>query len=80
MSPGKLLRLIVAAGAAVAWSADNWASTNRLDTAHHSTLDLWFADLPTEACLDGAVIQFTFLWQEADRPEGRNFSVKVSGP
>ena len=80
MSPGKLLRLIVAAEATVAWSADNWAGTNRADTAHNSALNLWFADLPTEGCPDGAVIEFTFLWKEAKRSEGRNYSVKVSGP
>jgi glucoamylase len=80
MSAGKLLRLIVAADATVAWSADNWASTNRVDTTHNSALNVWFADLPTEGCLDGAVIEFTFLWKEAQRSEGRNYSVKVSGP
>ncbi len=80
MAPGKLLRLIVAADATVAWSADNWASTNRVDTAHNSALNVWFADLPTEGCPDGAVIEFTFLWKEAQCSEGRNYSVKVSGP
>ena len=80
MSHGKLLRLIVAADATVAWSADNWASTNKVDTTHNSALNVWFADLTTEGCLDGAVIEFTFLWKEAKRPEGRNYSVKVSGP
>jgi glucoamylase len=80
MSPGKLLRLIVAADATVIWSADNWKSTNRLDTAHNSALNVWFVDLPTEGYPDGAVIEFTFLWKEAKRPEGRNFSVRVSGP
>jgi glucoamylase len=80
MSPGKLLRLIVAADATVARSADNWGSTNRVDMTHNSALSVWFADLPTEGCSDGAVIEFTFLWKEAKRPEGRNYSVKVSGP
>jgi glucoamylase len=80
MSHGKLLRLIVAADATVAWSADNWASTNKVDTTHNSALNVWFADLPTEGCPDGAVIEFTFLWKEAKRPEGRNYSVRVSGP
>jgi glucoamylase len=80
MSPGKLLRLIVAAEATVAWSADNWAGTNRADTAHNSALNLWFADLPTEGCPVGAVIEFTFFWKEGQRSEGRNYSVKVSGP
>ena len=80
MSPGKLLRLIIAADATAAWSADNWATTSGVDTAHNSALNVWFADLPTEGCLDGAVIEFTFLWKEAKRPEGRNYSVKVSEP
>jgi glucoamylase len=80
ISPGKILRLIVAADATVAWSADNWASTNRMDTTHNSALNVWFADLPTEGCLDGAVIEFTFLWKEAKRSEGRSYSVRVSGP
>jgi glucoamylase len=80
MAPGKLLRLIVAADATVAWSADNWASTNRLETAHNSAVNVWFADLPTEGCSDGAVIEFTFFWKEAQRQEDRNYSVAVSGP
>jgi hypothetical protein len=41
---------------------------------------VWFADLFTEGCPDGAVVEFTFFWKEAQRSEGRNFSVKVSGP
>ena len=32
MSPGKILRLIVAADATVVWSADNWATTNQVET------------------------------------------------
>jgi glucoamylase len=80
MSSGKLLRLIVATDATVAWSTDNWASTNRVDTTHDCALNVWFADLPTEGCPDGAVIEFTFLWKEAKCSEGRNYSVRVSGP
>jgi hypothetical protein len=80
MSPGKLLRLIVAADATVAWSADNWATTSRVDTAHNSALNVWFADLSMKGCPGGAVIEFTFLWKEAKRSEGRNYSVKGSEP
>ena len=75
MPPGKILRLIVAADATVVWSADDWASTNRADTTHISALNVWFADLPTEDCPDGSVIEFTFFWKEAQRWEGRNYSV-----
>ena len=80
ISPGKILRLIVAADATVAWSADNWASTNRVDTSHNSALNVWSADLFTEGCPDGVVIAFTFFWKVAQRQEDRNYSVAVSGP
>ena len=56
-----------------------WASTNKADTTQISALDLWFADLPTENCPDGSVIEFTFFWKEARRWEGRNYSVAVTG-
>jgi glucoamylase len=80
MPPGKILRLILVADATVVWSANAWMSTNKTDATHINALNLWFADLPTEGCLDGAVIEFTLLWKEPKRPEGRNYSVKVSGP
>jgi glucoamylase len=80
MPPGQVLRLIVAADATIVWSANGWASTNQSDSTPISALGVWFADLPTEACPDGSVIEFTFFWKEAQRWEGRNYSVAVSGP
>jgi glucoamylase len=80
MPQGKILRLIVAADAVITWSADNWAKTNHAETSHIGALDLWFADLPAAGCPDGSVITFTFLWRQAQRWEGRNYSVAVSGP
>ena len=80
MSHGRILRIIVAAGATIVWSANDWASTNRADMTNNSALNLWFADLPTENCPGGLVIEFTFFWKEAQRWEGRNYSVAVSGP
>ena len=77
--PGQILRLIVEAEATVVWSADGWASTNKVDTSQISALGLWFADLPTENCPDGSVIEFTFFWKAAQRWEGRNYSVAVTG-
>ena len=62
---GKILRLIVAADATVVWSADDWASTNRVDAAHISALNLWFADLPTENCPDGSVDRVHFLLERS---------------
>ena len=80
MPHGKILRIIVAADATIAWSADDWTSTNRVDTANNSALNLWFADLPTENCAGGLTIEFTFFWKEAECWEGRNYSVAVNGP
>jgi glucoamylase len=77
MLPGHILRLIVAADANVLWSADGWASTHKADITQVSGLNAWFVDLPTKNCLDGSVIEFTFFWKEAQRWEGRNYSVEV---
>ncbi len=78
MPPGQILRLIVAADATIVWSANSWANTNKAEAFQVSALNLWFADLPTEKCLDGSVIEFTFFWKEAQRWEGRNYSVAIS--
>jgi hypothetical protein len=51
-----------------------------VDTTNSSALNLWFADLSTEDRPDGSVIEFTFFWKEAQRWEGRNYSVAVNGP
>jgi glucoamylase len=80
MLPGQILRLIVAADATVVWSANDWAITNKTDTTPISTLNLWFADLPTEHCPEDSVIEFTFFWKETHHWEGRNYTVSVSRP
>ena len=80
IQPGLTLRIIVAADAAIVWSANNWASTYTADVTLLTALDVWFADLPTEACPDGSVVEFTFFWKEAQRWEGKNFSVAANGP
>jgi glucoamylase len=76
MACGKKLRLIVAADATIVWSLDGWASTHRNDTTPVSALNLWVIDLPTE---ERDLVEFTFFWKEAQRWEGRNFSVVVRG-
>jgi len=78
ISHGRILRLIVATDATIVWSANDWASTNRADAINNSVLNLWFADLSTENCAGGLVIEFTFFWKEAQRWEGRNYRVAVS--
>lgn len=79
-SLGKILRIIVTAEATIVWSADNWASTNNVDTDYDGALNLWFADLPTHNCRAEVVIEFTFFWKQDQRWERRNYSVVVSEP
>ena len=77
MSHGKILRIILAAEATIVWSTDDWARTNRLDTAHLSELNLWFADFPSAEWLAGSVFTFTCFWKHDQRWEGRNWQVSV---
>jgi glucoamylase len=77
MMKGKILRLIVATDATIVWSADAWASTNQTETSEINALKLWSADLPTKACADGAVIEFTFFWKGVQRWEGGNYLVAI---
>ena len=73
------LRIVVAAQATVVWSADGWARTNRSETGNTNALSLWFVDLATEGLPSGAVVEFTFYWETAQRWEGRNWRVQVEG-
>jgi glucoamylase len=80
MSPGQILRLILEFDVTIVWSANGWAGTNKTDATPLGALNMWFADLPTKDCPAGSVIEFTFFWKEAQRWEGRNYSVAVSRP
>jgi glucoamylase len=80
MPHGKTFRIIAAANATVRWSADHWANANEVDTTNIKALNLWFADLATGTIPDGSVIEFTFFWKEAQRWEGKNYSVEIGGP
>jgi glucoamylase len=79
MPGAQTLRLAVAAEATIMWSADGWASVRKTATTPVADLNVWFADLDTEECREGAVIEFTFFWREAGRWEGRNASVAIRG-
>jgi glucoamylase len=75
-----ILRIIIAEEATIIWSANNWATTTKTDVTVVSALNVWFADLPTQDCRDGSVIEFTFFWKENQRWEGKNHSVAVARP
>jgi glucoamylase len=77
MPRGKILRIILAAEATVVWSNDNWAHTNRSETAHQSELNLWFADFPTGNWPTNSIFAFTCVWEGEQRWEGRNWQVSV---
>jgi glucoamylase len=80
MPHGKTLRVILAAEATVVWSDDHWKNTKKSDTSGINALNLWFVDFPIKTMPDGSVIEFTFFWKEAQRWEGRNYSVAIRGP
>ena len=75
MQPGKTLRIITAAPATVRWSLDGWKSVNDTQT-NQNGLGCWFADLPSIQLKPGAIIQFTFRWE--DKWEGRDFTIEVA--
>ncbi len=76
---GKTLRIQLLEQARVHWSSDGWATAHDIETSP-TTFGLHFADLDTGALASGAIVAFTFHWTEADRWEGRDFSVEVCGP
>ncbi|HEX3229859.1 MAG TPA: glycoside hydrolase family 15 protein, partial [Pyrinomonadaceae bacterium] len=77
VSRGRILRIILAREAIIVWSTDAWARTNESYTSHESSLNLWFADLPTLEWPNGSVLTFTCFWQRDRRWEGRNWQVSV---
>jgi glucoamylase len=77
MSRGKILRIILAEEATIVWSTDDWARTNRSDTAHESGLNLWFADFPTAEWPTGFMMTFTFFWKRDQRWQGQNWQLSV---
>jgi glucoamylase len=77
VSRGKILRIILAVEATVAWSTDDWARTNQSDTTYESELNLWFADFPTADWPADSVFTFTCLWKADQRWEGRDWQVSV---
>jgi glucoamylase len=76
MPPGKVLRLETLAPALVHWSSDGWRTT-RDETTRDTTLGMHVADLPTEHLCQGARIDLTFYWPEADRWEGADYLVCI---
>jgi glucoamylase len=75
---GRSLRVELQSPALVRWSADAWRSYGETNT-QDSGLGIHFADLPTAPLAEGSQVNFTFLWAEGGRWEGRNYDVTVAG-
>ena len=71
------LRVIAESAATIHWSLDGWATAQDTPT-RNCGVGLNWADLPTEKLPEGGMAVFTFHWSEADRWEGRNFSVAIA--
>jgi len=71
------LRIIAESAATIHWSLDGWATAQDTPT-RNCGVGLNWADLPTEKLPEGGMAVFTFHWSEADRWEGRNFSVAIA--
>jgi glucoamylase len=75
---GKTLRIETRAPTVVHWSSDGWKTT--VDSkSRDTTVGIWVTDLPTASLREGATVQFTLYWPEADRWEGCDYTVNVVG-
>jgi hypothetical protein len=74
---GRILRIILPAEATIAWSIDDWARDNELDTIHQDELNLWFADFPSAQWPAVSVFAFTLLWKRDQRWENRAWQVSI---
>jgi glucoamylase len=76
MAQGSTLRIIDANRFHVVWTADDWATTNHLDS-HMVGRPGSFADIQTATDQTGSVI-FTLYWPQEDRWLGHNCEIVVS--
>ena len=73
---GNALRIAVLQPALVHWSSDGWRTTHDTNTSD-TGLGIHIADLPASQLRPGQEVAFTFLWLQAQRWEGTNYSVVV---
>ncbi len=75
---GTPLRIQAGARFLLRWSDDGWRTARDLESTG-TELGLFFADLPVPTS-PAAPLRFTFFWPEAERWEGRDFSVEGTTP
>jgi glucoamylase len=71
---GQTLRIELLAPATVRWSADGWETLHDVP-AWDTGIGLWLVDISPANRGPGRVIVFTMRWANADRWEGRDFTV-----
>lgn len=76
MRPGEMLRVVGGQSFSLRWTSDHWASVHD-SKSHANALDIEHVDLTELGTTSGMSIEFTFLWSEAGRWEGRNFAITV---
>ena len=74
---GRSLRIITNAPARIHWSADDWKSTNDLDTAPAGFSEIHFADLPLSQCAVGTLVEWSFFWPRENHWQGENFQAQI---
>ena len=76
---GGWLRIELLAAATVHWTTDRWTTAADIDT-RDTGLGIFVVDLPTDALIDGTLLEFTLYWPEAERWERTNFKVQITKP
>jgi glucoamylase len=77
MRAGETLRVLGEARFRLRWTADRWASAHDA-VSQTNALAIDYVDLADLATTPGMVIEFTFLWIDANHWEGRNYVITVS--
>lgn len=78
ITQGRILRLMVHGDSTVAWSADNWTTTQHTDATHIASLNLWFTDLPTENLKAESLVEFTTFSKADQQWEGQNHWIEIT--
>ena len=78
LQQGYSLFIALKARARVHWGMNGWKDVQDLD-AEDSGLGLYVAELPVARLAAADTIQFTFLWSDEDRWEGRDYEMQVIG-
>jgi len=75
---GRVLRVMGHAPFRLRWSADAWSTIQDTD-ARATRFGLYYVDLPTSRD-SRAPLNFTFLWTDGGRWEGRDYRVELAAP